>query len=158
MILVPQNLQNSCFHTMGAVSAPAMLYNPYLMLLSCSRTSTCCLNPTQVLYWKTRNIRERFQSGPRAMGALRTLQSYPRPAEYLCKGQKAEFPSWGTQRYSPKTTAKLWGCWAVRTRVHVHITSSCRLGHPSAGMSCSVVYNIYGNRFCRSVCNLLSLF
>ena len=106
-IFIPQTLKNSCFHKIGVASAPAILYDPYLMLLFCCGQSTRCLDPIEVLYWTMWSIREQFHSGPCAMCELRTLQWYLRPAHYICKGQKPEFPDWGMQSYSSNNTAKL---------------------------------------------------
>lgn len=98
-ISVPQTLTKLLLSQDGGVaSAPAILYNPYLMLLCCSGQSAHSLNPIEVLYWKMRNIREQFRWCPCAMYALRKLVSYPRPAEYICKGQKPEFPDWGNAK------------------------------------------------------------
>lgn len=158
-VCVPQTLTKLLLFTRwGIASAPAILYDPYLLLPSCSGQSMHALSPLGLLHWKTCDIREQLQLGLCAMYALRTPPSYPRPAEYICKGQISEFPDWRIQSYSPKTQPSSQRCWAVCAQVRIHITNSCRVGQPGSGISCSTVCNMCRNRFCRSVCNLLSLF
>lgn len=40
-------------------------------------------------------------------------------------------------------------CWTFCSRFHIFI---CKFRHPHAGVSCSMVYYMLGNRFSRSVC------
>lgn len=66
----------------------------------------------------------------------------------FAKDRRKNFQTGGCKVILLNPWPKLLRCWTFCSRVHILV---CKFRHPYAGVSCSMVYNMLGNIFHRSV-------